>query len=74
MIVSLRELEPGESARVVEVRSQNQTRLDRLGALGLVPGSHIVLQQMHPAPVVLTGETEISVDFDLARIILVKRI
>jgi Fe2+ transport system protein FeoA len=74
VIISLRDLRPGESARVVEVQSRSQKRLDRLGTLGLVPGSRLVLQQLHPAPVVRTGETEISMDFELAGIILVERI
>jgi DtxR family Mn-dependent transcriptional regulator len=71
-IVPLHRLKPGERAQVVELRSQDPARLDRLGALGLVPGSWVVLQQMHPALVFRVGETEISIDKAVAKEIFVR--
>ncbi len=72
-VIPLHRLAPGERAQVVELRSQSPARLDRLGALGLLPGSWIVLQQLHPALVVRVGETELSVDRSVAAEILVRR-
>lgn len=71
-LVPLHRLKPGQRAEVVELRSQDPARLDRLGALGLVPGSWITLQQMHPALVFRVGETEISVDREVADEIYVR--
>ncbi len=71
-LVPLHRLKPGEPAEVVELRTSDPVRLDRLGALGLVPGSHIVLQQMVPALVFRVGETEVSVDREIAEQIYVR--
>jgi Fe2+ transport system protein FeoA len=47
--------------------------LERLGALGLVPGVGVRLTQRLPAHVVEVGETAIAVDERLAAAIYVKR-
>ena len=71
-VVPLHRLEPGRRAQVVELRSTSPARLDRLGALGLVPGSWVVVQQHAPALVLRVGETELSVDRSVAEEILVR--
>jgi len=72
MIVSLDRLEPGQTARVVELRSTDAARLERLSAYGLAPGSHLRLEQLRPAVIIRVDETEISVDREIAREILVQ--
>lgn len=72
MVIPLHRLKPGQVARIVELRSNDPARLDRLGALGLVPGSRIVLQQVEPALVFRVGETEVSIDLAVADEILVR--
>jgi Fe2+ transport system protein FeoA len=71
MTVSLYELKPGQSAQVVELKSNDPARLERLGAFGLVPGSLVYLEQTRPAIIFYIGETEISVDEMVAREIMV---
>ena len=68
----LHRLKPGQRAQVVELRSDNHTRLARLGALGLMPGSWLVVLQCKPAVVLRVGETEISLDDAVAGEILVR--
>jgi len=46
-------------------------RLERLSLLGLVPGSRIRLEQRWPAIIVRVGETELSLDEDVAHQIIV---
>jgi DtxR family Mn-dependent transcriptional regulator len=70
--VPLPSLKPGQRAQVVELRSDNHGRLARLGALGLMPGSWIVVLQLKPALVLRTGETEVSLDDAVAGEILVR--
>jgi DtxR family Mn-dependent transcriptional regulator len=70
--VPLPHLNSGQRAQVVELRSDNHTRLARLGALGLMPGSWLVVLQKKPAVVVRVGETEISLDDAVAGEILVR--
>jgi Fe2+ transport system protein FeoA len=69
-MVPLSLLKPGQSARVVELRSSDPVRLDRLGAYGLVPGSELRLEQCRPTLIFSVGETEIAIDNDVAGEIL----
>ena len=70
-IVPLSLLKPGQSAEVVELKSRDPARLDRLSAFGLSPGSMVQMEQVLPALIFRVGETEISVDQDVASEILV---
>lgn len=72
MIVPIHRVKPGQTAQVVELKSGDAGRLDRLGAFGLVPGSWVVVQQIQPALILRVGETEISIDENVAREILVR--
>jgi Fe2+ transport system protein FeoA len=62
MNIPLPKLQPGQSARVIEVRSSDPARLGRLGAYGLVPGSLVCLKQNRPALILCLGETEVAID------------
>jgi len=70
--VPLHRLKSGQRAQVVELKSDSHARLARLGALGLMPGSWLVVLQKKPALVVRVGETEISLDDAVAGEILVR--
>ena len=72
MNVPVSELRPGQAARVVELRTGDAARLDRLGAYGLVPGSLVQMAQAQPTYILRIGETEIAVDHDVAREIIVE--
>jgi Fe2+ transport system protein FeoA len=65
-MIPLHCLQPGQTARVVELRSKDPARLDRLGAFGLSAGSAITLQQAFPVLVFSVGETEVAVDVEVA--------
>ena len=65
--ISLDDLRPGQSAEVVRIASNDAGRLVRLSALGLTPGSVVRLQQRSPACIVWVGETQLSLDGDVAR-------
>ncbi|MEW5987673.1 MAG: FeoA family protein [Chloroflexota bacterium] len=67
----LSDLRPGQAADVVEITGQDAGRLMKLAALGLAPGSHIRLQQRSPAYVLWVGETQLSLDEEVAQEILV---
>ncbi len=70
--VPLHRLKSGQRAQVVELRSDNHARLARLGALGLMPGSWLVVLQCKPAVVLRIGETEVSLDDTVAGEIMVR--
>lgn len=69
-MISLCELPPGQSAEVAKIDSQDSGRLLKLSAFGLVPGSRVRLQQRSPAFVVWVGETQLSLDREVARDII----
>ena len=68
----LSELAPGQSGEVVTIATQQVSRLDRLSALGVVPGSVVTLAQRTPAFVLRVGETELTVDESIAHEILTR--
>jgi Fe2+ transport system protein FeoA len=61
----------GMMARVATIRSARPGRLERLSLLGIVPGSQVRLEQRWPEIVVRVGETELSLDEDIADQIIV---
>jgi DtxR family Mn-dependent transcriptional regulator/ferrous iron transport protein A len=71
MNVPLHRLRPGQSARVVELQSTDPDRLERLNAFGLSPGTWIRVGQVHPVVIFSIGETELSIDREVASEILV---
>lgn len=52
---------PGREVQIVALRDMPGSRLSRLGAFGLVPGSRIEVLQRRPTPVVRVGQTDIAV-------------
>jgi ferrous iron transport protein A len=70
---SLSTLGPGARGIVSEVRA-TAARIDKLAALGIVPGVEIVVQQRRPVYVVECGETVLALEIDLAEGILVSNL
>ena len=63
----LSELPAGHEGRVAYVDTDNGRRLEHLSSLGIVPGVVLRLLQKRLAAVVQVGETEVAIDFDIAR-------
>jgi DtxR family Mn-dependent transcriptional regulator len=57
--------------RIVFIASRSHRRLERLSALGIVPGACLRLQQRSPAATVQVGETQIAIDPEIAADIFV---
>lgn len=68
----LTELRPGQSGTLVSIDSHSPKRLDRLSVLGLVPGCLVKLEQRWPTYVVRVGFTQVSIERDVARDILIE--
>jgi Fe2+ transport system protein FeoA len=66
------DLESGQSAIVIALGG-GASRRNALAVFGLVPESEITLVQSRPACVVRIGETELALDPEIAREILVRR-
>jgi|TARA_B100001964_G_C14258510_1_gene613839 Fe2+ transport system protein FeoA len=70
----LTELSSGEKAKVVFITSKYHSRLDKLSALGCVPGSIIKLHQKSPSYVIKLGETDLALDKEICKEIFIKKI
>jgi Fe2+ transport system protein FeoA len=66
-MLTLAELQPGQSARIAHINSEDGGRLMKLASLGVVPGSLIRLQQRKPVFVVWVGETMLSLERAVAQ-------
>lgn len=71
---SLLDIERGGRVRVLCLGTRSSGRYLPLAAFGLVPGSELELLQRRPACVVRIDETELALDPDIAREILVERL
>jgi DtxR family transcriptional regulator, Mn-dependent transcriptional regulator len=73
LVAPLADLAPGESAKIVFITPESHFRLDRLSAMGVVPGSIVKLHQKRPSYVIQLGETMIAVDKSITKEIFVKK-
>jgi DtxR family Mn-dependent transcriptional regulator len=73
LVAPLADLMPGEQAKIVFITPESHSRLDRLSAMGLTPGSMVKLHQKRPSYVIQLGETMIAVDKDITKEIFVKK-
>jgi DtxR family Mn-dependent transcriptional regulator len=74
LVTGLSAFELGATGRIVFIAPKFHDRMDRLAALGVVPGSEIRLHQRAPSYVIEIGETTIALDPEIAGEIFVKRI
>ena len=69
---SLAEMHEGEEAELIRLACEKPSRRNALAVYGLVPGCKLVLQQKRPSFILRVGETELALEPDIAREILVK--
>lgn len=70
--MQLKELEVGSKGRIVFIVPSDDTRLDRLASMGIIPGSIIRLRQKRPSYVLEIDETSLALDSLIAEEIYVK--
>jgi DtxR family Mn-dependent transcriptional regulator len=73
LVVPLSSLDIGKEARIIFIVPTSHARLDRLGAMGIMPGSTIRLHQKKPSYVIEIGETTLALDPEIASEIYVKK-
>lgn len=74
LVVRLSDLEIGAKGKIVFIARAEAAGLNRLGSMGIVPGSAIRLLQRLPSHVVQVDETTIAIDSGMAKEIFVKKI
>jgi len=74
LVVPLPDLGIGESGRIVFMAPEAKSSLDRVAALGLIPGAIVRLRQRHPAIVLDVDETMVALDHQVAASLFVRPI
>lgn len=74
LVKPLSELEIGDNGRIIFIVSHSHVRLDKLGTLGIVPGSTVRVHQKRPAFVLQIGETTLALDPEIIKEIYVKKV
>ncbi len=74
LVTGLKNFDLGATGRIVFITPKFHDRMDRLAAMGVIPGSEIRLHQRAPSYVIEVGETTIALDAEIAGEIYVKRV
>ncbi len=70
--MKLKELDVGSKGRIVFIVPSENSRLERLASMGILPGSIIRLKQKRPSFVLEIDETTLAIDNLIAEEIYVK--
>jgi len=73
LVVQLKELEVGSKGRIVFIVPSENSRIERLASMGIVPGSIINLKRKKPSFVLEIDETTLAIDDSIAEEIYVKQ-
>jgi DtxR family Mn-dependent transcriptional regulator len=74
LVVKLKDLSVGLKGRIVFIAPSDDSRLERLASLGILPGSIIKLKQKKPSFVLKIDETTLAIDSAIAEGIYVKQV
>ena len=72
LVMKLKELDVGSKGRIVFIAPSENSRLERLASMGILPGSIIKLKQKRPSFVLEIDETTLAIDNLIAEEIYVK--
>lgn len=73
LVTRLSDASLGTQVRIVFITPKSKKRLEKLSALGIVPGSNVRLMQRNPSHVLQIGQTTVAVDKDITDEIFVKQ-
>lgn len=73
LVTRLSDASLGTPVRIVFITPKSKKRLEKLSALGIVPGSRLRLLQRNPSFVIQIGQTTVAVDRDITDEIYVKQ-
>ncbi len=73
IISPLSELEPGDEGKIAYMTTQKHRRMQKLMAMGVLPGVAIKLIQSFPSFVLQVEETQIALDKEIAEEIFVRK-
>lgn len=71
-VFSLAELREGQEAELIRLTCAKPSRRNTLALYGLIPGCKLVLRQKRPSFILHVGETELALEGEIAREIIVR--
>jgi len=72
LVQRLGDIAVGQTGRITVIAPKFRSRIERLGALGVIPGAEVRLRQKFPSFVIEVGETTLAIDRDIAEEIYVR--
>jgi DtxR family Mn-dependent transcriptional regulator len=72
-VVPLTELKPGGEGEIAYIQTEDSKKMQKLMAMGVLPGNRIVLTQAFPSYIFRVGFSEFAIDTAMAREIFVRR-
>ncbi|MFH1762365.1 MAG: FeoA family protein [bacterium] len=73
-MASLDSLKAGQSGKILYMATKHHDRLDKLAALGIIPGTVINVHQTIPAYVIKVDETDIALEKEITKDIFVRQL
>jgi len=72
-VVPLTELKPNEEGEIAYIQTEDNKKMQKLMAMGVLPGNCIRLKQTFPSYIFSVGFSEFAIDTNMAREIFVRR-
>ncbi|MEI8354712.1 MAG: metal-dependent transcriptional regulator [Deltaproteobacteria bacterium] len=72
-VVPLTELKPGDEGEIAYIQTEDDKKMQKLMAMGVLPGNRIRLSQAFPSYVFKVGYSEFAIDTNMAREIFVRK-
>jgi len=72
LVVQLPDLHPGQRGTIAYLYSEDQSRLNKLLTMGVLPGAEIELQRRIPTFVFRVGFSQFAVDHEVASAVYVR--
>ena len=72
-MVPLTELKPGQEGEIAYIQTDDSKKMQKLMAMGVLPGNRINLTQSFPSYIFRVGFSEFAIDAQLAREIFVRK-
>lgn len=72
LVVKLVEMRPGQKGSIAYLNAQDQTRLQKLLAMGILPGAELELKRRSPTFVFQVGYSQFAVDENVASAVFVR--
>lgn len=72
-VVPLTEFKSGQEGEIAYIQTEDNKKMQKLMAMGVLPGNKIVLVQAYPSYIFRVGFSEFAIDTNLAREIFVRK-